>query len=607
VFKHMSIWSVPVIAVAAHAGPDIARLAPEDSVAIVSVSNAAKSVERLKETGLWELWESDAVKVLRAEAAEMGTEMLDELLEELGVERDDLALPDGPVGIAFFPVMDDDFMTRPAFLLTADYGSNAEKMNRIVDAAIKKAEDEENVEFDRGEILGRKVLSFDLAEFEDAAGDLGGMPRDPFADFDQLDEFEDVEGAGSAPFEKVHFVRDDDMFLLASHLEPLGAALETIDGEDATGIEDEEGFQGVMRQIGTCDVYAVMLTENLIDLVAEGDPMGMMVEGMVRDIVGDIHGIGLGIKIDTPGAMVEERFSLYMPEGRNGLMALLDTETPRGRIPSFVGPQVVSYGSINFEFDGLIDLIRQIGQTNPMTQQQIDMFLAEHGEEIELVTSALGPDMHSISTVSKPIRVDSVKSVTAIRCRQPTEVEQVLVKYAGGFLEARDFLGHRIYSVPMNMMAMAAGPAMGPQADGFSIGFGAGYAFAGTTSMVEDCLRSSGRDDMPGFADNPAFKRALRALPPGDSVAWGDTDIVEYLEYIKVIDLLMQEQMIEQMEMWNPEYADEMRREMEAQPPPPWRDFDIDIVRRYVGPTAWDMRVDDDGFICTMSVMPAEE
>ena len=75
---------------------------------------------------------------------------------------------------------------------------------------------------------------------------------------------------------------------------------------------------------------------------------------------------------------------------------------------------------------------------------------------------------------------------------------------------------------------------------------------------------------------------------------------------LKNIKVLIQEQMIEQMKMWNPEYADEMRAEMADQPPPPWRDLDIDVIRRHIGPAAWDVRVNDDGFVANFSLLEAE-
>ena len=44
----------------------------------------------------------------------------------------------------------------------------------------------------------------------------------------------------------------------------------------------------MMRQIGTSDAYAVVLTGGITELVSGGDPMSMMIEDMARTIIGGV-------------------------------------------------------------------------------------------------------------------------------------------------------------------------------------------------------------------------------------------------------------------------------------------------------------------------------
>ena len=53
----------------------------------------------------------------------------------------------------------------------------------------------------------------------------------------------------------------------------------------------------------------------------------------------------------------------------------------------------------------------------------------------------------------------------------------------------------------------------------------------GNTSVVEDGLRVMARADMPSLDDDPAYRRAMRAMSSPRSVGWGVVDLVDYLEY----------------------------------------------------------------------------
>ena len=80
---------------------------------------------------------------------------------------------------------------------------------------------------------------------------------------------------------------------------------------------------------------------------------------------------------------------------------------------------------------------------------------------------------------------------------------------------------------------------------------------------------------------------------------------MDYIEFFKDIDLMVQRQMIDQMKLWNPEYAKEMEDELAAKPPPPWRQFDIEILKRYLGPMAWQVQSDSNGFVGTYYLFQA--
>jgi hypothetical protein len=337
--------------------------------------------------------------------------------------------------------------------------------------------------------------------------------------------------------------------------------------------------------------------------------MFMMIQGMFQSLVGDIQAVALGVRLDGPSAMVEETFAVYMPNGTSGLTALVDTGTPRRDVPPFVGPEAIAYSRMNFEFDGVPGFLRTIGQTNPMLGPQIDQFLFTYGATIDKVCSNLGPEVHSVATLTRPIRLSSLKTLYAIQSRQPEQVEAVLAEYAPQMgLEPRDFVGNRIYTLPFDPFMAAAG-MMGGDGEGFSIGFGGGYVMLGTTSMVEDGLRTAGLGgEVPTLTDEPAHERAIGALSQTRVVAWGVIDVVDYLEFFADIGELTQRQLIEQMKQWDPEYADQMQRELDAQEAMPWEGLDPELLRQYIGPVSWQVQARDDGFVGKYLLLaPAQE
>jgi hypothetical protein len=370
-----------------------------------------------------------------------------------------------------------------------------------------------------------------------------------------------------------------------------------IDEGGQSRLAEHPDFQAARAQLGPVDGYGVLLLRNLGRLLGGTDPTFMMMQSMVQSMLGDIRALALGVRFGGPTAMVEETFAVYMPTGPSGLTALLDTGTPRRDVPAFVGPEAIAYSRVNFEFDGVPGFLREVGRANPMLGPPIEQMLFEHGAMIERVCSNLGPEVHSVALLTRPIDLTSLKTLYVIQSNRPDEIEAVLAGEAPKIgMQPRDFLGHRIYSLPFDPFMAAAGMMPG-EGEGFSIGFGAGYVMLGTTSMVEDGLRSAGEADLPTLADDPVHRRAIGALSETRVVAWGVVDLLDYVEFFVDLGDLTQRQLIERMAQWDPEYAEEMRRELEAQPPLPWEEFDVTLLRQYLGPVSWQVQARPDGFV----------
>ncbi|MCH6550717.1 MAG: hypothetical protein IH804_01720 [Planctomycetes bacterium] len=68
------------------APPTIERLAPTNSVFIAGINSTKQSIDRLKRTPLWSLWESDEFKALRTRCLEQVNGDLDEFFAKNGIK-----------------------------------------------------------------------------------------------------------------------------------------------------------------------------------------------------------------------------------------------------------------------------------------------------------------------------------------------------------------------------------------------------------------------------------------------------------------------------------------------------------------------------------------
>jgi hypothetical protein len=563
---------------------------------IAGAASAGQTLERIRQTSLWTLWRSRTVQDQVAETLKEMEDELAEALHELGVEEEEgeergVPKPQGPMGLAIFPGNAGGAgdaggaEARVGFLVMADYGTAAPRMGRIVDALLEQAR-KDGLDVREIEMLGRTVHTFDFA----GPPPMGGMDEDDFDagwededDFGMMPDAEDfLDSLG-----QVHCCRDGARFFLCSDAGALRDALERIDEDGRSGLESRQDFQATMKQLGAADGYAMLLTRDLWGgLIPADDPMMMMMQGMIKSIVGDIRGLGLGVRVGTGEVMMENTFAVYMPSGKSGLTGLLDVETPQGTLPPFVGPQAVVYGRGNFRFGGVTAFLRSVAMTNPMIGAEINRMLAEHGPMIERLCGALGPRVHTISTLARPIRLDSVRELYAIECTKPADVEAVLAQNAAKWgLTSRDFMGSRIYSRDFGNGAMMFGGPLG--GEDISIGVGGGHMFVGAGKVVEDALRAGSRKGGATLAEDPEFKRVQRALKAPKNVAWGMLNLGSYLEYMKEMPDLFMKQAV----AGNPDLAGMM-----ADEGPAWDGFDVKAIAKYLGPVCWEVRSQPDGF-----------
>jgi hypothetical protein len=291
-----------------------------------------------------------------------------------------------------------------------------------------------------------------------------------------------------------------------------------------------------------------------------------------------------------------------MPNGKTGLTALADTEQPRRDVPKFIGPNTVNYTAMTFEVAGLGQLVNQVMQMfMPMPPQQGDGPTPQ--EMIREVFSYFGTEMYIAQMVERPLSVTSMKQLIAMECTSPQEFDSFLSAMgpqAG--MEGRDFLGHRIYTMDtaaISMMMPGPGMGGGMQPESQSVGIAGRFAFMGPTSAVEQALRTVGAADNPTLAGEDDFRRAIATLSGDDLVAWGYGDLISAMEAQAKIAEMQMDQFMDELRAEDPEMAEELEAaEMDGMNEAfEWlADLDYELLRRYIGPTAWELHSTEDGF-----------
>ncbi len=578
----------------------IEQLAPENTIIVTGSDDVGNAFERVKRTSLWRLWKSKEIQDMTAEVMEEMASNLKTMYEELGVDEDALIPPDGAAGFALNTLTDEETgASHIALFAFADYGENADKFSELIDAFIQKIEEDNDLEFDEEELLGRTVRVIEIPEQmdEDMDEDFG------FDDFGGNPFLPDV-GAITDQVSVIYYLREGSLFLAASDLDNLRPALEAIDGEEAEVLGNREDFHEARNQLGEVDGYGLILTRDFGDLMAAVDDSGMiqmMIGQSVEALIGKIGAIGYGYHMDGRTAMLEQTMTIYMPEGKGGIFALMDMETPRSDLPSFVGTDAISYTSVNFKFDGVLEFIRNVINSNPMLAMQLGPQMPAIEEFINGFCNPLGSRMHLVGTIRRPIEADSMNTVVAIECRNQEQFEEFIVESGSALgMEPRDFLGHRIYVMDQ------LGQGMGMALPSISLGIGGGFLFLGTSVGVEQALRTTGQKHLAGLADDEEYQRAISALADGLQVGWGYSDYLTSLEVTRQVARKTMKESIEQMEEFDPEMAAEMKEELE-EAGNVLDKLDVKLLKRFLGPSSWSVRSTDRGFVMTTLLLDASD
>ena len=563
----------------------IRDLAPEGSFVVVGVEDMRRSCEKFNATPMGKFLESPGFKNALAELTreEFGTDdVFGEMHDQLGLEHGTLTMPHG-VGMAVYmlPGEDDFDDPTPGIFAFADWGDDADKTHEFMEAMFEEGRGPlGRFDYELFELRGRQVRVYEMEDtFSDIADSAPGFdPSMPVPDFDQFTDAMD----------KVFYLREGNHFMISTTEMAMLHALEVVDGDASSPLASHDAFNGAMSQLGANDVYGVLMTTELSEMVM---PMiDMLSTGMgstlLQGLLGDIDAWGWAMAIDGEVGFVDQAISIHINGEKKGLMKLIDSSSEPGDVPGFIGPDTYACSSMNFRFDELMDVVEDVVTSlPPMYAGQVEPMLMQFGPGLRQAFGTLGPEMYIFNSAEQPMTPESMMSTIAIKCSDPEAVTPLVALFGPSMgLSPRDFLGQTIY---------------GGQFAPFAIGIGGGYLVIGTDEAVENAMRSGNDRKKASVADEKFFSTGRRALPGGAVVGWGVIDMISQMKY----SLEMAEMMADAP--MNDEFGDDFARaQMDKVDEVLNKMFEPEQMKRYFGPVIWDLRSRDDGYVFKFYALP---
>ncbi len=531
-----------ILAAPAVAAPaaTIADIAPASSALIWSIDNYTQMRASFDRTGFLEVWRDPAIQAWIKKHTQEMVEEINEGLSKIDTRLEDLQPPEGPIGGAFWlaPAADADSEPLGHFITLIDFGANADETEKIIAAALEKGERDKTLLVDEEGFGGTtifKITDLSKAADEEDAADAEGED-DEFEDWDMGDE-------SDSPFDHIKtffYARAGTNFLVASDQDRMERAIDrVIGGKDQPSIGDSPDFATALAQIGPQQGYAVFFPQPLIELVVENDRamradmepdmlamMGPSPSDLMRLFgLSEVRAVAGGVRFDTDLGLMEQAYSVLVPT-KKGIFTLMDPPAVPFKAPAFASADAAGVTMLQFEFADLLGMLSNVanefqGEMGEQIKQQLEMASATAGP----VLSNLGPQVYIVTNYNKPLNAQSQQILVAINARDTNALTQTITGFAPmAGLQARDFQGNQIWSMPAD--AMTPIPGMGQ----FALAIGFNHLFVGSVPAVENALRMAATPDGLSLGKDERFQRGMAALP-GSGLAFGWSDTRRTLEF----------------------------------------------------------------------------
>ncbi len=566
--------------------PPISELVDERAMLIVEVDDFSELAAAADRAGLKDLIEHpQVVEFLEAYFGGDGSDEdvgLDEVLERLGVDREDLVWPSGRVGLAVsLPAELDEVIESEEFaddeisyrmVVFADLGDGAGVVRDGIEALVDLGLDKGFIEIEEDERVGdarvvtlRSIVRIETDEamnafFEEYSRRMEAVEsqEDYEALWEWMDSnspespFDDLEGVDAAisnlfyASAEFSYTWIGDTFILTNHGESMLDLLDAVEdgldnaAADAPFFADSLDGLGDGAQIRAALNLSAFFGLSLANAAMMGnafDPFGVM-QDISFTLMGlrEMEGLGATVTLDAP-EVADMRMRMVVSE-KTGWMRLVDLGGEAIELPDFIPAEASGAAVIRADFSRAIELAEEVlkglaGEQGELAraQSQPFLFLAKP------IVESLGDRVLTWSMPASPDELGEnpmAGTVIAIPLSDVTALRNVLTGFGGTVgLAPREFGGAQVFESETMPM---------------SVGLGNGYVVIGATARVEDTLRLAGSPRGGGLAATEEFRDAIAALGDANWVGISYQNTERYFEQLFKMSEAYDEQQAEWFE-----------------------------------------------------------
>lgn len=585
------------------AGPTVVDVAPESAMMVVTIPDWSSVKASFDRSSLGALWKRAEMRSFMEAWMDEGPDSIFSMLEEMGIEKDDLVYPTGHVGMALF--FEESLESVEAKLVgleegvqlhmvvMADFGERADDFQTLIDRVFDHASDKMNAEIRQTPYGDATIISMIPPQ----------EPEAPEAEDDDEDEFDwDYEEPASiiAPFDSdtgapaMHVVRMDGTFMLGSSIDALQGAI-------------DRAADPARPSVGEADLFRRSAAQHPGDAqgmvyVRSGDAIRLMAKRMTAStrqwdestpdlepifgIVGLLSPLttSMAFRFDTAESSLESTIGVIAPE-KAGIWTMVSRGASLGKLPAFVGADSTSVASAVVDFKKIPELAqRVVGVLPDEAREQASMVLTQAMPTVQSVVDALGSEICVVQHVTSPYGIDSQKIVMGVRLADAVILQNLLTAFGGNIgLEAAEFQGAQLFVMGEAGMAVGVTPE---------------WLYVGSRPEVEDSVRRASNPGQDSLNEEDAYKAAAKLLRD-DSVLvqyQKSEPAIRYAHWMALnADKLAEAQ-------WDALGFDEelkaQIRESQAQMRPEWMDKlpPADVFVEHIGDSVFELRSTPDGY-----------
>ena len=507
------------------------KLCPSDTLVVLTIPDCAKASRLFEQSRYGQLWRDPELKAFRDRlVVQVRTDILNPLEVELGVKLGDWAeLAQGQLTLAMMPgARAGQTNASPGWLVLLDVRDRSEQLRqRLSDLRRKWVEAGKQIKTDRIRdvefstlILGQADLSSTLQKLFPQGSK--GQTTSPKPD-----------GVSSR---KTEFLlgQSDSLLILATSPKDVERILIRQAQGSVPPLAELPGYEAVHNSLfrDACAFGFVnfqSVGEMLAREAAEASTPGRNRQALIRpDKVIDATGLR-GLKMiacalkDTADGLMWQ-FSARVPEAdRRGLFKVLAVQAKESEPPSFVPAEVVKFS--RWRLDGAqawAAMETMIGEISPQMSGVLRMLIGSVGKDKDpdfdfrksfvgnlgddLITFQRGPRSATLADLDSPPTLVLVGSPNADQLLSALRTGSSLLPAEPESLKERDFLGRKIYSLPMPTPALPGGVPATERSVQFAAS--GGYVAVSTdAAMLEDYLRA-GEAKVKNLRETTGFKEA---------------------------------------------------------------------------------------------------